>query len=210
MSGIPHEGSPSAGQKRPGRAARPDAGMLLLETMVYIGVLAVILNVALSIFISASRLSLMGTTALDRLCMVEEVRQVFSRGAHEAQAVAPGIGAYKTGPDQVVFELPSDHAAEGERRYVVFGRIISPARLSRMEIVEKDGQFSLAACSTYALPVSALQFGFPGDDPGRARLVSVELDVPNAGKTKPKPPVTYRFLAALRGRVGHTTGAAMP
>jgi len=180
------------------RRAGRNAGTSLLEMLVYIPILAVVVNLSLSVFLGASRLSALGSTAMDRMTTVTEVQQKFTRTVREAEAVAPGVGTYRTGPAQLVLEMPPSPDHPDARRYVVFGHITSTKRLGRLEIFEKDGQFTSDAYSRYAFPTRNLRFRYDNDDPAAARLVTLEVDVENARKSKAKPPVTYRFVAALR------------
>ena len=190
--------------------AAANAGMVLIEALAYVAILAIVVNVTMSVFVSASRLSLLGTTALDRLTMVEHIREGYARTVREAQGVVSVVGAYRTGGDRLVLEMPRSPEHADARRYVVFGFITSTSCLGRLEIIEKDGQYSAAAYSTYALPVSALRFGYDTPDPEQARLMSLEVDVldartkaylrkgPSLPKLKTKAPVTYRFVANPR------------
>ncbi len=173
---------------------RSHAGTTLLECLAYIAVFCVVVNLCVSAFVSTARLSAFQTTALDRMREVEDVREAFTRAVRSACAVAPGVGAYTSGANQLVLEMPSSDAAV--KRYTVFGMFGAKSRLARLDIVSKDGELDASAYVTYALPVKALRFEC---DSGHARSVQCELDVPNAAKKKTKPPVTYRFLAAFRG-----------
>ena len=174
-----------------------DAGMSLLETLGYVAVLAVLVNLTLTLFIGASRLSILGTTALDRLRMVEDVREGFSETVREARRVVSGVGAYETGPGQLVLELPPDASDGDARRYAVLGHITSALCLGRLEVVERGGVCEASSYSTYALPIAGVRFEYDSEHLERVRLVTLQLDAQNAAKTK--APATYRFQASLRG-----------
>jgi len=173
------------------------AGMTLIECLVYVAIFCVVVNLCVSVFLGMSRLSAMQTTALDRMREVEEVREVFSRAVRASYGVVAGVGAYKTGPDQLVLEMPSDPAAAKANHYTILGKLGKESRLARLELVANDGKYTSDSYVTYALPIDALRFQY---DPGQPRVVQCEVDVPNAAKKKNKPPVTYHFLASLRGK----------
>ena len=174
------------------------AGMSLLECLAYVAIFAVVINLSMSAFVSASRLSSTATAGLNRLAVTDDLREGISRALREARGVAAGVGSYRTGQDTLVVELPLLPDKPIAHRYAVLGRIISKNRLTHMEVAEIDGSYTITWCSTYALPVSAIRFGYDNADPLRARLISIEMDVDNVHKGK--PPVSHRFSAALRSR----------
>ncbi|HNR34103.1 MAG TPA: hypothetical protein PKO36_02915 [Candidatus Hydrogenedentes bacterium] len=175
--------------------SRGNAGMTLLECLAYMAIFAVIVNVSMSTFVSATQLSTMGTRGLDRLNMADEFRDGIARLIREAGSVAEGVGAYRTGPDTLVLAMP---AQSGTRRYTVLGLVGPQNRFSRMDVSETDGVYEVTHFSHYALPVAAVRFGFDNADPLKARLIAVDASLVNTHRGK--PPVPYRFSAALRSR----------
>ncbi len=176
-----------------------NAGMSLIECLAYVAIFAVIVNLSMSTFMSATQLSSMGTRGLDRLNMTDELRDGVAQVLREARTVVAGVGAYHTGPDTLVLDMPPRTDAPDARRYVVLGRLGPDNRLARIEVAEKDGVYTTTWFSHYALPVAAVRFGYDNADPLCARLIAVEADVVNTHKGK--APVPYRFSAALRSRV---------
>jgi len=174
-----------------------NSGMTLIEALAYVAILAVVINGAMSMFLGASRLSFLGTAAADRLSEVERVREAFTGAVHEAQGIAPGAGAFRTGPDCLVLDMPVD-PADGAPRYVVLGCLTSKTGLMRVEVTARDGQYVTESAMRFALPVAALHFAYDGAAP----LVTLDLDAVNASKDPSRPPVTYRFAAAPRSRSG--------
>jgi hypothetical protein len=173
--------------------------MTLFECLVYIVVLAAIVNMTTSIFISTSRMNAMGTVALDRLEMRNEVRKEFSGILRQAAAIVPGIGAYHTGEDALVMELPPATGNPEIKRYAVLGFITAKDRVSHMYLEKRGGDYVVTACSTLALPVESLHFGYDKPDPMLARLVQVEMGVANTHKGKSAVPL--QFTAGLRCRI---------
>jgi len=175
--------------------------MSLIEMLGYVAVLAVLVNLTLTLFIGASRLSVLGTAALDRLRMVEDLREGFTETVREARRVAPGVGAYRTGPGQLVVELPPLETTDAPaRRYAILGHITSSLCLGRLELVERDGAFETVSYSTYALPLAGIRFEHDADHLDSVRLVTLHIDAKNAAKTNES--VAYRIQASLRAS-GH-------
>ncbi len=175
------------------------AGMTLLECLGYIAVFSVVINLGLSIFVSSTRLATLTTVALDRLNAVEDVREAFSRTVHEGAEVVSGIESYATGAEQLVLTYPPTPESDGWRRYVVFGRITSSAGLGRLDILEKNGTSKVDSLVNYALPVKTIEFKYDTERPTKARLITLEVDVPMSTSKDPRPPRMYRFASALRG-----------
>lgn len=181
------------------RRARSTAGMTLFECLMTTAILAVVVNLGLSIFMSSTRLSALTTGALDRVNMVEDVREAFSRTLHEATGVVSELATYKTGDEQLVLSYPPTPESDGWRRYVVFGRIAPSAGLGRLEISEKDGQWRADSFITYPLSVTGLGFTLDTERPLEARMVTLHVDVQTGSRKHSRPPKTYTFAATLRG-----------
>ena len=192
---IPRDPTAELGMKS---SLAANAGMSLLECLAYIAIFAMIVNLSMSAFVSASRLSAFGSASLERLAITDDLRDAVSSVVREARAVVAGVGAYHTGEDTLVVELPSLPGQPMARRYAVIGCVTSKDRLARMEMTETDGKYEITWCSTYSLPIAAVRFSYDTPDPLRARLISIETDAVNTHKGK--PPVPYRFQAALRSR----------
>lgn len=176
-----------------------ESGTTLVEMLAYIAVLAVVINLAGSIFISVNRMNAVGTMALDRVGMRDEVRKDLGAAIRQAVRVVPGVGAYHTGADTLVMEIPPEAASPEVNRYLVLGFVTSKDRISRMIVEKRDGAYVAASCTTYALPVAAVRFSYDAEDPLNARLVRVDADIPNTHKGK--EPVPLGFSAALRCRM---------
>jgi hypothetical protein len=188
--------------------AGSDAGMLLLECLMYVAILAIVVNLVASVFVSATRLSAVGTAALDRVNAVDDVREAFTRAVREAEAVVPGAGAFATGPNQLVLRMPLGAHKDAHARYVVLGCIDPAPGFKSLEITEKNGQYAPEAYTVCSLPVQSLRFDYGAGPPERARLIS--LDVVAANARKDKDPTTYRLTGALRSTERRSEGGAKP
>ncbi|MBN2312227.1 MAG: hypothetical protein JXR94_24825 [Candidatus Hydrogenedentes bacterium] len=170
--------------------------MTLLETLVYIAVLAVIVNLTLVLFISGTRLSLAGSNAVDRMMGLDEIDNAFTRTVRQADAVCGGVGDHRTGPDTLVLAL---HPAPGEdARFAVFGRLgPGQQRLSRLIVVEKNGAYTSERFATFRPDLEAIRFDYDTADPARARCISLWLDAED-GRKQDNPSNGTTLRAAIR------------
>jgi len=177
----------------------PDrAGMTLLELLGCAAVLAVVINLAAQVFITSSRLSVLGTTSLDRAGVVEDIRDEFVAAVRESSAILPGVGKYRSDSEQLILELSMHGRQSSPKRYVVFGRIGSESRLSKLVISEKTSVYSAERFVTYPVDLESVRFTYDKNVPQKARLVSLELRVRNEGNRR-QGEVPHMFTAAMRG-----------
>jgi len=174
------------------------AGMTLLEVLGCIAILAVVINLAAGVFVTSTRLSVLGTGALDKMWAVEDIRSEFVSAVRTSSAVCCGVGKYRSGTDQLVLETTQSGDQKGGKRYVVFGPIGSDSRLDKLVILERDGKQSAERFVTYPLDLDSIQFRYDSDVPHEAHLVSLEIIAHNEG-SKQKAGRLHRFSAAMRG-----------
>ena len=174
------------------------AGMTLLELLGCAAVLAVVINLAAQVFITSSRLSVLGTTSLDSAGVVEDIRDEFVAAVHQSYAIAPSVGNYRSDSEQLILALAPSAREGGAERYIVFGRIGSKSRLSKLVISEKDGAYVAERFVTYPVDLESIRFTYDKSDPHEARLVSLELRVRNEGK-RHRADAAHTFTAAMRG-----------
>jgi len=187
-------------QREPIRIKRsPDsAGMTLLELLGCAAVLAVVINLAAQVFITSSRLSVLGTTSLDRMGVVEEIREEFVATVRQSCAVRPSVGKYRSGSEQLILALSSSARDGSAKRYAVFGRIGSESRLSKLVISETDGAYAAERFVTYPLDLESIRFTYDKSVPDEARLVSLELRLKDEGNGRGPEPA-HKFTVAMRG-----------
>lgn len=173
-------------------------GYALLEMLMCGVVFAVILNVSISLFVSTTRLSRAGIWAVDCIDGVEEIRRAFADAVHGAQGVSPGMARYATGADQLVLALPAKE--DGGARYLVLGQLGGEeGRLSKLIVVEQDGEFKAEYMYTFRQELRSLHFVYDAERPEDVRLVRLEIEVDNGG-AKNTIPGNNTFAAALRCR----------
>jgi len=188
-----------------GRLAVADfrAGTTLVEMLAYVAILAVVINLALSLFLSASRLSMLGTSGLDKMVVLETMREDFTETVREAVAVTERVAAYRADEDTLVLELPSE-PGEG-RRFAVFGMMGAEPRLSRLVLIEKDGAFAAERLDTYRLDLEQAGFTLDAADPAQARRASLHV-VLKTDRERKTPSTGNTFWAAMRSVASDRAG----
>lgn len=171
-------------------------GMTLFECLVCCAILVVTLNIMMSAFVQSGRLQALGTQALDRLRMVSEVRDGVLGSMRGAARVVPAVGAYATGENQVVLELPPS-PEDGATRYIVIGYAPEAKRLWRLVAARHGEQYDIESFFHYALPLAGARFDYGPDGPARARRITLHLDAESASRRN-QGRVPYRVVAALR------------
>lgn len=174
------------------------AGMTLLEVLGCVAILAIVINLAASVFITSTRLSMLGTTALDRMWAVDEIRSEFAGAVRASTGVCSGVGRYRSGTDQLVLQMARPREQKEVKRYMVFGLIGSDSRLGELVILEKNGRHSAERFVTYPLDLDSIRFKYDANVPHEAHLVSLELDVRNDGGSHNRR-APHRFTSAVRG-----------
>ncbi|MBI4559176.1 MAG: hypothetical protein HY706_16450 [Candidatus Hydrogenedentes bacterium] len=180
------------------RDPRPDSGMSLLEVLAYVALLSILINLAAGIFVSTLRISKTGTRRLDTLQVMRTLGQDFADAAHRAYAVTPQLGQYTTNDQSVILALGPDDAPSNTKKFVVFGPIAAPNRMSRVMVREEAGQISLESCTTYAMELDTIEFSFVPPDSSEARTASMEI-TPKAQNAKLGSATPLKFVGTLRG-----------
>lgn len=171
--------------------------MTLIEILGYLAVIAVVINLATSVFIRSSRLAAMGTGALDRVNAVEEIRDEFTAAVRRSSGVSAGVSKHRSGPDRLVLTMPQLAGEDGVRRYVVFGPLSSDSRLSKLAVVERDGKFSIESFETYRQDLDSIRFGYDTADCREAKLVVMDIETKRTVE-RGKRRAPHRFAAAMR------------
>lgn len=91
-------------------------GYTLVELLAYLLVFGVVVNLAGSLFVTASRLHMMGRDAIDRMHAVDDLASRFSTTVRGAVGVVDEAAGYVNSEDTLVLRLPHD-------RYAVMGRL---------------------------------------------------------------------------------------
>jgi hypothetical protein len=178
--------------------AESSAGLSLLEVLACAAILGVVINLCASVFVTSSRLSVLGTTALDRIHVVQEIRDGFISTVRESCAVVPTLSEYSSGSEQIILEMAQRPAQKAGKRYAILGRFGSESRLGRLKILEKDGKYSAEGFVTYPLEFDSIRFGYDKSTVHEARLISLEFDIKNTGNRRGRR-AAHKFTAAIRG-----------
>jgi type II secretory pathway pseudopilin PulG len=172
-------------------------GYTLIEMLVYVVILATVVNICAGIFSSSMRLNDMGTATLDRMHRLDEVREEFAAAIHKSSAVVPAAWDYQTGEDRVVLETAQD-TPDGARHFIVFGCLKSPSALTRLEFSGKDGSYTIDHMETYGADFASVAFEYNSAEPSSTRLVTLVSALEGEGSDH-RPPLERRFAATLRG-----------
>jgi hypothetical protein len=166
---------------------RPRSGYTLLEMLAYVSIFAIVVNLAAALFVSSTRLRMMGSEALERMQALEEMGAGFSDAVRESLGVVEQGGAYRTTGDTLVLALP------GERRYAVLGRLRGDDRLVLMRIHDREVE-THEYLKTFPRPLQALEFAHEPQAGGRARIVML-VGLQDALR---RDAVMHRFVATPR------------
>ena len=178
---------------------RRQEGITLLECLIYVACLSLLANVLFPVFMDATRLSVYGNAAADRLRSVTEFREVFTQTVHEATQVVDVAGIYRTGSDQIVLGLTPD--MNGAKRYAVIGAVPNEPKLQCLNLFEENGALVLERCRLFALHTTSVNV-IHVQTPGNLSQITFDISLLNAAGKKDKPPVPYRFESVMRASKG--------
>lgn len=175
-----------------------ESGYSLIEMLGYIAVLAVVINLSVSLFISTTRLSANVSLAFDRIEGIEEIREEFTSIVHEASSISPGVASYVTSEDRLVLVLPPLPGEEGASRFAILGELKGDGRFAKLILTARDGVFDTEYLATYGQEFTSQRFTYDTARPEEARLVRLELEVNNEGMKNTIPTINT-FAASPRG-----------
>jgi Tfp pilus assembly protein FimT len=175
----------------PSRAAKTRAGYSLLEMLLYVAVLAVIVNLSLSLYLTSSRLHHRGERAADRIDTMEAIGREFRHAVH-----ASGTLALTDDTSVRRIELTGRDASSKRTRYV-WSYYPEKHVLRTASLKEVDGQYTITAVKTFDRGIEDVRF-VPTDN---GRTVSIQITVENAGLTNTLPKV-QTITASFRQQTG--------
>ncbi len=131
-------------------ASRAQHGYTLLELLAYLSIFAVAINLAGSLFVSATRLHMLGDDAIARMQAVDEIAAAFTGAVHESLGVVESADGYVTSDDTLVLQLP-------DTRFAVLGRLRGDDRFVLLEF--RSGQRGTPTfLETCSYPLTSLAF----------------------------------------------------
>jgi type II secretory pathway pseudopilin PulG len=179
------------------------SGYSLLEMLGYIAVLGIGINLCGGLLITGSRVNTLMTETLDRMEGIAEIESAFRASAGRASEVVDGTGAFKTSENTLVLRVPG---ADGAARYIVLGPVLDPDRLSRIELVEKNGALENVWTKTYRQPVAYLRFDI---EKGGARpLLHLATKVKRKAGEPDRNHLEHHFTAVSGARHAAGKGAS--
>ena len=174
------------------RKRRAAAGMTLLELMGYLAVLAIGINLCVSLMFQGWRLSALHAQALDRMNSVTTIEEAFRKAVRASDMVVPGFDDFRTGEEAVVFR---GHDADGAVVHTVFSRLgeAEDLRLSKVVLSGTEADYDIEKMTTYSLPLGLLSFSREG------RGVSMTLTLALKEGERAGKGMAHRFVATPRG-----------
>lgn len=179
---------------RPRHATADDTGYTLIELLVYAFVLAIIVNMSVTLFLSAKRLSFVGELAFERIIGVHEIGREFTDAVMQSDAIMHELNTIVTDEDCLILSQPT----EAGRRYVVFRAVDEGRYLRAEEYVDDGAGLSLEKLKTFRLPLAGLRFEYGSEQPEQSRTVRLHLHIDNEG-TPNTTPSENLFVASMRG-----------
>jgi hypothetical protein len=162
-----------------------NAGITLLDTLAYVVIAAILINLCLVAFLNSSRLSAVGTMALDRMNGIRQIEQAFSESVRASAGQVEQVGDFVSGPDTLAM------ATADPSRFVVFTQVDETPRLSRLELVRNGDMYDVDRAFAYPVDLKLIEFKM---DSGSIAL-EIQLDREQADN---RVGVTHRFLATPR------------
>jgi hypothetical protein len=171
------------------------AGSTLLELLGLIVVLAVVINLGATMFVSATRLNAVGMKRMTSIADERELADGVRNTIRDAMSVVPALGEYRTGADCLILEMP-----EGDEGtwYAVLRRFGDEPRLGRLALRDTGEGLEAVKAKDYPPAVAEYRFAWDSVQASDARLVS--FFVRYEGEEEGSP--WQAIHTALRGRSG--------
>lgn len=175
-------------------SGRDDSGYSLLELLAYLFILAIIINVSLSLMLMTKRLTDVGELAFERIRIVEEIGREFRSAIEVSDAVvAEADGLHSNGSRLLL----SNSGTNGSRHTVIQTTKRGDYLLIEEYAVSK-GETRLENLKSIPLPGVEVRFEYSTPDPEAARWIRLVVDIDNEGTPNTIPAVNV-FVASLRG-----------
>ncbi|MEK7793750.1 MAG: hypothetical protein AAB353_04430 [Candidatus Hydrogenedentota bacterium] len=159
-------------------------GYALLEMLGYIALFAVLVNLSMSFFIRAGRLSERSHLVLDRMDRVRDIETAFREITDGARGIAAAAGSLHSDEHRLVLRDEDDV-------YRVMGELSKPGMLSVATVRLKGDETEILKLTTLSQPLKSWRFDYGAD---RA-CVTLTAEIDTAGTVNSLPSVNT-FTAA--------------
>jgi type II secretory pathway component PulJ len=166
-------------------------GFTLLEVLAYCLVLAAIVNLCTSLFLSVRRIHALGSMSVTRMDALREMESDFRRAAHNAQAVTAGVDGLDLPGLALTLRGP---AKDGAMRYAVW-RMGEKNALIHETYESRDSTTAILGQKSY--PIGVREFR-PSASHSPGNVIEIAIIVENKG-TSGTIPAANTFVARLGG-----------
>jgi hypothetical protein len=180
------------------RIGQRQAGYSLLETLVYVAILAVGVNLFVTALGTGSRLAATTTLQLGRIEGIREIQDTFVGYVRRAAAVTPGVSGFETGEDMVVLKMPPGQPEGFE--YLIVGAVRAPESFSVLGLREVEGGWQEVYMKTLRQPLGQQRYAVA--ETGTRPLVTLTLQVREEEGERERPFLIHRNNATPRGAAG--------
>jgi hypothetical protein len=164
-------------------------GFSLLETLVYVVLVAVGVNLCAVLLRSSSQLTALNVLAMDRLNVVVDLEEVVTESIQEAVGVAEAAGEYRSSENCLVLQLPPRNGAD---RFAVLGDLRGTKQLSRFVLARKDQEWTLEAARTWRVKLASIRFEH------KDGLITFDGALHRESGERDRVPLAFRCMAAPR------------
>lgn len=164
-------------------------GATLIEMLVGFFLIAIVLNLCATTFVRANRLATLTTARLLQGQALLEFGRDATRTIHCATRVVTEIGAFRTGPRQLVLETSAGFSVVG----------VAGDKLACWRIVERDGAYQIDDMDAYPVHFDDLTIALDAAEPSAARCATIHV-IPVRGSNAEVLPAEHVIVAALRAQ----------
>jgi len=174
---------------------RSQAGISLIEMLACLVVLAVVINLGATLYVSMHRMHRSGEKSMELTTSIKNIQREFRQAAAKSCAVRAAAGTFQTSSDCLVLEMTPD-TESGAKNFIVFQAAADAGKLylRKFEISTKGNEHEITGMKTYVLLMKEVNFT-SGPNGGMAVIEFVAADEETPQREAPR----HKTIAALGG-----------